>query len=211
MPPSHAVRRRILGLARLARDALLAPPKWWREIILITLIFGVYRWIQTVVEVWVGAAIARGERLLQAEHTMHIAIEGDLNVWLAAHPDLAIVCNHYYTILHGAVTCGMLVWLFWRHPRTYPAARLSLAVITVTAFVVFATVPTAPPRLLPHAGFVDTLAHWHTFGSYGSGVMAHTADQFAAMPSLHIGWSVWVVIYAARALRRHWLAWVLAL
>lgn len=205
MPRMYAAQHRIATEIRRTRDALLAPPRWWRELIIIGLIFGVYRWIQTKVEVWVGAAVARGEALLRAERTIHIDIELYLNHALAGHPVLAVIGNHYYVFAHGAVTSFVLFWLFLRHPHIYPTARLSLAVTTITAFVVFATVPTAPPRLLPHNHFVDTLGRWHTFGSYQSGVMAHTADQFAAMPSLHVAWSVWSTLYLLRITRQAWL------
>jgi hypothetical protein len=201
--PSSQVNR-FGDAVRAARDTLLAPPRLWRELLLIGLVFGVYRWVQTIVKVDPGPAYARGRALLHAQQAMGVDVEHPLNAYLAAHPVLAFTANYYYVICHGAVTCAVLVWLFLWHPRVYPAARLALATATIAAFVVFATAPTAPPRLLRGAGFVDTLSQWHTIGGYGSGMMASTADQFAAMPSLHIGWAVWASIWFARVVRRTW-------
>lgn len=202
--PSPQLTHRVGGAARTLRDRVLAPPRWWLELLLIGLIFGIYRWVQTIVRVDPGPAYARGRALLDAQQAMHVDVEHPLNAFAVAHPAFAIFANYYYVICHGAVTCIVLIWLFWWHGRRYPAARLSLALITVSAFVVFATAPTAPPRLLNGAGFVDTLSHWHTIGGYQSGMMARTADQFAAMPSLHIGWAVWASLWLSRVVRRLW-------
>lgn len=195
---------RVGGAVRSIRNAVLAPPRWWRELILIAVVFGIYRWVQTIVKVAPGPAYARGWDLLRAQQALHIDVEHPLNAYLSGHPALAVAANYYYVICHGAVTCLMLVGLFWRRPGVYPAARLSLAATTIGAFAVFAIAPTAPPRLLRGGGFVDTLSHWHTIGGYQSGMMASTADQFAAMPSLHIGWGVWASLWFARVVRRSW-------
>jgi len=202
--PRAYLHRRIGGAVRSIRDAVLAPPRWWHELILIGAVFGVYRWVQTFVKVDPGPAYQRGWDLLRAQQALGVDLEHPLNAYLTARPPLAIAANYYYVVAHGAVTCLMLVGLFWKRPRVYPVARLSLAIITVGAFAVFALAPTAPPRLLHGAGYLDTLSHWHTIGGYQSGMMASTADQFAAMPSLHIGWGVWASLWFARVVRRTW-------
>lgn len=208
MPRAH-LHDRVGGAVRSVRDAVLAPPRWWRELILIGVVFGIYRWVQTIVRVDPGPAYRRGWDLLRAQQALGIDVEHPLNAFLAARPPLALAANYSYVICHGAVTCLMLVGLCWKAPRAYPVARLSLAIITVGAFVVFALAPTAPPRLLHDAGFVDTLSRWHTIGGYQSGMVASTADQFAAMPSLHIAWAVWAAVWFAREVRRTW-AWLAA-
>jgi hypothetical protein len=49
-----------------------------------------------------------------------------------------------------------------------------------------------PPRLLPASyGFVDTLAKVGGLWSFDSGTMKAVSNQYAAMPSLHFGWSSW--------------------
>jgi hypothetical protein len=68
------------------------------------------------------------------------------------------------------------------------------------ALVGFYFLPLAPPRLMP--GFVDTVVAHHTWGSLASANVASLANQYAAMPSMHIGWSLWsgiaVLLYAQR-------------
>jgi hypothetical protein len=66
-----------------------------------------------------------------------------------------------------------------------------------------------PPRLLPDEGFVDSVA-MACFGTVHSpgGV---EADQFAAMPSLHMGWAVWVAVVIMALLPRHRVRWIAVL
>jgi hypothetical protein len=51
--------------------------------------------------------------------------------------------------------------------------------------------PLAPPRLMNGGDFVDTVVVHHTWGSMASGDLKHMSNQYAAMPSMHIGWSLW--------------------
>ena len=51
-------------------------------------------------------------------------------------------------------------------------------------------------------GFVDTLADFGGPWSFDSDTMASISNQYAAMPSLHIGWSTWCAIAVWPLLRR---------
>ena len=53
-------------------------------------------------------------------------------------------------------------------------------------------------------GFVDTLADYGGPWSFESDTMASISNQYAAMPSLHIGWSTWCAIALWPLLRRWW-------
>jgi hypothetical protein len=53
-------------------------------------------------------------------------------------------------------------------------------------------------------GFVDTLADFGGPWSFDSDAMASISNQYAAMPSLHIGWSTWCAIAIWPLLRRRW-------
>lgn len=63
-----------------------------------------------------------------------------------------------------------------------------------------------PSDLRPEAGFgfVDTLADYGGPWSFDSETMASISNQYAAMPSLHIGWSTWCAIAVWPLLRRKW-------
>jgi hypothetical protein len=66
----------------------------------------------------------------------------------------------------------------------------------------------APPRLLPQFGYVDTLLKYHTWGSLADPDVAKHSNQYAAMPSLHIGWALWCGIAIFVCARRSWVRWL---
>ncbi len=103
------------------------------------------------------------------------------------------------------MTIGALVWLFRHHPPRYRRWRTTLAATTAVALIGFASFPVLPPRLLPaHYGFVDTLARYKTIWSFDSGTMHSVSNQFAAMPSLHFAWALWVALALVPVLRHRW-------
>jgi hypothetical protein len=85
----------------------------------------------------------------------------------------------------------VLVWLYRRHPGRYAATRLVLFSTTAVALVGYYLYPLAPPRLMNGVDFIDTVMVHQTWGSMASGDLKNMSNQYAAMPSMHIGWSVW--------------------
>ena len=79
----------------------------------------------------------------------------------------------------------------------------------VIGLVGFLLVPTAPPRMFPELGFVDTLAG---FGiNHDSAIVRADANPYAAMPSLHAADALIIGIALALLVRPRWLKalWVL--
>ena len=59
------------------------------------------------------------------------------------------------------------------------------------ALVGYYLYPLAPPRLMNGSDFIDTVVVHQTWGSMASGDLKNMSNQYAAMPSMHIGWSLW--------------------
>jgi hypothetical protein len=53
-------------------------------------------------------------------------------------------------------------------------------------------------------GFVDVVASTHAIGSWHTGALASAANQYAAMPSLHIAWAVWCTVVVWCISSRTW-------
>jgi hypothetical protein len=83
--------------------------------------------------------------------------------------------------------------------------RTALFATTLIGLVGFYLYPLAPPRLLPQYGYVDTLAKYHTWGSLADPNVAEHTNQFAAMPSLHIGWALWCTVAVFYIAKPRWL------
>jgi diacylglycerol O-acyltransferase / wax synthase len=158
-----------------------------------------YLLITRSVSVGLGSADARGRALLRFERWLHVDIESACNRWLVHQPVLGWLAAWEYATTYIATTFAVLGWLWWRRPRSYRWGRNVLAISTMLALGCFWQWPTTPPRLLAGSGFADIVARYHPVLSWGGGAVASSADQYAAMPSLHVGWAVWVTVVSLRA------------
>jgi hypothetical protein len=117
--------------------------------------------------------------------------------------------NVYYATVHFPAMVLFLVWMYWRRPGHYVWVRWVLTWLTGAALVLHLLVPLAPPRLFRATGMVDTGVEYGP-AVYGKPDADSMANQFAAMPSLHVGWAVVIalgLIIATRG-RLRWL-WLL--
>ena len=184
-------------------------PAVWTELLLVGWLCWVYDMIANLAPVRVGLAESDARGIFDAERWLHLDPEKSLDHWLSRHHTLAVILANYYDNAHFVVTLSLLgfSWLIWS--RHYRGLRNSLLLINLIGMVVFWLLPTAPPRLFEPAVFPDVVAATHAFGSWHSGTLAHAANQYAAMPSLHIGWACWSSLAAWRILgRRRWAALV---
>jgi hypothetical protein len=176
-----------------------ARPVLWRQLAIGLVLFGAY----LIVDTLPGTAAARhGRDLYALERDLFLDVGRAANDWLAPHEVLATFANYEYAFGYLAGTLVVFVWLYLRRPAAFARARDSFVLVNVIGIACFALYPTTPPRLLDGLGFVDTVRQGRTWGSWGSGVIDE-ANQHAAMPSLHVAWTLWVsVILAGLAVRR---------
>ena len=175
-------------------------------------------------------AFHNAERVIKLERLMGLFHEESIQEFFLPATWLIKTMNIYYGSAHFVVTIAVFAMLFWKRPAVFPQWRNTLAVMTALAIAGFALFPLMPPRLLDEPcpshgagafggaciesryrpegggfGFVDTLADlgggpW----SFNSDGMASISNQYAAMPSLHIGWSTWCAVALWPLLRRRW-------
>lgn len=180
-------------------------PRWWSELLLTGVLYAAYSAARLVVRGDVGSALESGRRILRLQESLHLDPERVLNRLLTDHAWLGIPADFAYASLHYLVTPAVLVWLWRLHPVHYRAARTWLACSTVIGLVGFTLLPTAPPRLLESSyGFADTMAQYASSGWWGGEASAPRGlggltNQYAAMPSLHVGWALWCGIVMWRS------------
>ncbi|MFI2299786.1 phosphatase PAP2 family protein [Actinacidiphila glaucinigra] len=171
--------------------------RWWTELPLIAVVYGLYTAGRLLVRGDVGRAVDHGIAILHLESALSVDPERWLNSLFSRYRALGVPADFWYASLHYLVTPLVLVWLWRRRPTVYRLARTWLLVSTLIGLIGFTLMPTAPPRLLAAGhGFVDTMAQYGSYGWWGAeasaprGLGAMT-NQYAAMPSLHVGWSLW--------------------
>ncbi|MCZ7460740.1 phosphatase PAP2 family protein [Streptomyces sp. WMMC940] len=176
---------------RLRRLRSVRRPRIWFEILLIAVSYWTYSLIRNAVPEQKAQALRNADWIWEAENTLGIAVEQTVNHAANSVTWLIVTMNYYYATLHFIVTIGVLVWLYRRHPGRYAPTRLVLFATTGVALVGYYLYPLAPPRLMNGQDFIDTVLVHHTWGSMASGNLKTMSNQYAAMPSMHIGWSLW--------------------
>lgn len=167
-------------------------PVWWFEILLIVAFDLAYEHVRNLVKLQPLEAINRGIAVLRVTEWFNLDLERACNGILVANPWLATIANYDYAMLHLPLTAATLIWLYWKHRDRYMPIRNVLGLTTLFGLIGFWIFPMAPPRLLPGDGFVDTVVYFHTWGSNADPAVAAATNQFAAMPSLHCAWALWV-------------------
>ncbi|MFJ3911822.1 PAP2 superfamily protein [Streptomyces sp. 2132.2] len=173
------------------------PTRWWAELLLLGLVYGAYTGGRLLARGDVHLAVGHGLSLLRTEELLGLDFERPLNRLFSRQGLLGIPADFMYASLHYLVTPAVLVWLYLRRPRHYRSARTWLVVSTLLGLVGFTLMPTCPPRLLDAAhGFTDTMAQYSAYGWWGAEASAPRGlggltNQYAAMPSLHVGWALW--------------------
>jgi hypothetical protein len=179
--------------------ALLGDMAW--ESSLLFVLYGLWQFAGSFTVMGTSGALPRARWLWDAERVLYLPSETDLQRLILPHPLLVQACNYYYDILHFPLLGACLIWLYARHRAAYPRIRTTVALFTgISLLIQF--IPVAPPRLLASTGMVDTAVQ------YGQSVYAWSggfdADEFSAMPSVHVGWAVIVAIAAITVSRRRW-------
>jgi hypothetical protein len=171
--------------------------RWWTELPLIAVVYGLYSTGRLLVRGDVDDALAHGIDILHLEEALDVDPERWLNTLFTQYRALGLPADFWYASLHYLVTPIVLIWLWRRRPTAYRFARTWLVIATLIGLIGFTLMPTAPPRLLSSAdGFIDTMAQYGSYGWWGDDGSAPRGlggltNQYAAMPSLHVGWSLW--------------------
>lgn len=164
-------------------------------------------------------------QLIRLEQRLGIFWEPEIQRWFLQYPFLMHWINRIYSFIHIPGTILFLIWLYYltitaeslafslngansAGSGLYQSRRRTMAMCNLLAFVVFTLWPCMPPRLLSDPtynglqaylaksfGFVDTV-----HGPEGESSVWTTnkfCNQYAAMPSLHFGYSLLIGISIA--------------
>lgn len=142
-------------------------------------------------------ALHNASTIMDLENRLQLFVEPSIQRLAMVHEPVMRVLNHYYVYMHVLATLVCLCWLYGRHRVHYQSFRRVLFAVMPVGLLIHAAYPLAPPRLAHRTGMVDTLA------VYGPSVYSHDqyasiTNQFAAMPSFHVGWSALVALYVIR-------------
>ncbi|MEZ5280660.1 MAG: phosphatase PAP2 family protein [Acidimicrobiales bacterium] len=194
--------------------------RWWLEVTYVLLFYAVYSTIRN--QFGSGGSFSAGSATALRNAELVIDIERALGLYVELDIQSAFIdwewfikgWNIFYGSLHFVVTGGVMIWMYRRTPNRYRRYRNVLSATTALALVGFSAFPLMPPRLLNAGGeyganlaahdYVDTLAEIGGLWSFDSGTMQSISNQWAAMPSLHIGWALWCTLALFPVLPNRW-------
>ena len=198
-------------VAALGRRVL---PRGWRDFaIQLVIWFGfyfTYLGVRHLTYSTPGKALGNGLRVISLEQrlTHHLF---ELTVERVADSSSLLLPAAAWTYWNSEFpVIGLaLLWVYLRRHEGFTRFRNTILLANIIGLVGFVLMPTAPPWMFPHMGFVDGVNH-------SSALLKTLGNPYAAMPSLHaadaliVGWflvstskTIW-----AKALWALWPLWV---
>jgi hypothetical protein len=169
-----------------------------REVSLIAGAMLVYFGVRNLTAGSADLASLNAERIRRFEEWAHLDWEHGLQSTVIGNDMLVNFTNWVYIWGHWPVILSTALALFlWRRERYY-LLRNAFFVSGAIGFLVFALLPVAPPRLFD-VGLVDTVTSQSS--SYRALQPPGLTNQYAALPSLHVGWNVLLGIVVFTATR----------
>ena len=155
-------------------------------------------------------AFSHGLGVIGLEKHVHALFELTLQrITIDSHL-LTTLTSWTYWMSQFTVLGLALLWVYLRRHEHFARFRNTVLLANVIGLIGFIALPTAPPRMFPQFGFVDTIA---TFGiNHGSGFVQLASNPYAAMPSLHSADALIVGVTLALIVKRWyfkvlWLLW----
>jgi hypothetical protein len=141
-------------------------------------------------------------QIIDLQKRLHIFFELDLQAWVLRHEWLIRGLNWYYAAFMWTFY-GCCVIAIVLAPERFRRYRRVFLLTMVLALPWYAIYPLAPPRFMQPYGFdfVDTLRVYGPNYFKEGGLV--TANRYAAMPSMHIGWSTVGAFMLAAAIPWH--------
>ena len=152
-------------------------------------------------------AMINGQNVISLEKSLHTFFEPNLQSIFIDHRWIIDFANYMYMNSHFVVTTAFLVWLYVFRNQNFYFVRNMFMVAMALAIVGYALVPTAPPRLFPQEGFVDTITDFAQV-NHDSGLVKLFINPYAAIPSMHVAFSTMIGVTGV-LISRHTFAKVL--
>ena len=151
-------------------------------------------------------AFENAARVISWETSMGFFWEQTWQEWALRNFHFAVIFGNWmYTFGYWPVIFTIAIFLYVKDRQRYVYYRNIILVSFILALIVFFLLPTAPPRFLPpEFGFIDTLQIYGP-SQYTARDSLVYYNLFAAMPSLHIGWTLLIGVMFVRSRVFIWL------
>jgi hypothetical protein len=174
-----------------------------RQIVLFCGAYWLYRLVRGLVDGRTVEAFQNAHEVIRVEQALGLFFEPSVNAWATAHDAMADVTSWMYVNSHFAVTTVTLAWIYLRRNERFYFVRNMFMVAMALALVGYLVMPTAPPRMIAGYGFVDSVSAF-TGVDADTGSAGVLFNPYAAIPSMHVAFSLMLGVTMARMTRRRW-------
>ncbi len=187
-------------------------PQGWgdlfRQLGLFALADVCYETVRGIAEGKASVAFANAEMLIDWEKATGTFFEPDLQAALISQKWLIDLTNFLYMNSHFVLTTGFLVWMYLRRNETFYFVRNMFMIAMGLALIGYTLLPTAPPRLIPDEGFIDTITLYAQV-NHDSALVQMFVNPYAAVPSMHCAFALMIgvtgaIVCRTRAAQAFW-------
>jgi membrane-associated phospholipid phosphatase len=192
-------------------------PKGWadlgRQIALLVAVDVSYETVRGIADGHRAVAFAHGQQVIDFERATHTLFEPSFQAFFLGADWVIDIANQLYMNSQFAVVLGFFFWVYFFRNESYYFVRNMFTVSMGLALVGYTLFPTAPPRLFPQYGFVDTINDFSNI-NHDSALVKIFINPYAAIPSMHCAFSLMLGASGVRLARNRlsrvfWAAWPL--
>ena len=160
-----------------------------------------------------SVALAHGQQVIDFEKSIGAFFEPGLQSLFLPLQGVVDVANQIYLNAQFSVALGFLLWLYLFRNESYYFVRNMFVVAMGLALVGYTLYPTAPPRMFPELGFVDTINDFSNV-NHDSSLAKVFINPYAAVPSMHCAFAMMIgasgfMVCRNWAAKACWAAWPL--
>jgi membrane-associated phospholipid phosphatase len=181
-------------------------PQGWgdlgRQVGILVLVDVAYETVRGIADGQKAVAIAHGQQVIDFEQSTHTLFEPSFQAFFLPAHWLVDFANQIYLNSQFSITLAFLVWLYLFRNDSYYFVRNMFVVSMGLALVGYTLFPTAPPRMYPEHGFVDTITDFSGV-NHDSALAKIFINPYAAVPSMHCAFAAMIGLTGVRV-SRHW-------
>jgi len=182
-------------------------PKCWgdllRQVAILVSVDLAYTFVRGIADGERAVAIVHGQQVIDFERSTHTFFEPSLQAFFLPAQAVIDFANQVYLNAHFSIALGFLVWLYLFHNQSYYFVRNMFVVSMGLALVGYALFPTAPPRMYPEYGFVDTLNAFAGV-NHDSALAKSFINPYAAVPSMHCAFAMMIGVSGVMVCSHWW-------
>ncbi len=161
-----------------------------------------YETVRGIADGQQSAAFLHGQQVIDLERSTQTFFEPGLQGFFLPAHWVVDFANQVYMNSQFAITIAFLVWLYLFRNDAFYFVRNMFMVAMAFALVGYTLFPTAPPRLYPQYGFVDTITDFSNV-NHDSALVKVFINPYAAVPSMHCAFAMMIGVSGVRV-SRHW-------